>query len=283
MPLLAGGEAGFRDGPVAQARFRNPALLAVDSNGDLFIGDLGNNRIRKLTLADEVTTVAGSGQLGWRDGPVLEAQFRTMGSFSLDPRRPGALVAVEFLLHCILYIDLAGVVAVIAGLPGCSGHIDGPVHLARFMNPSFVHVGPAGDVFVVDRGNHCLRRIDAEGRTVTTLAGGRPGMRDGFATEAQFRSPTFFAIDVDGTLWVTDTENHAIRRVDSDGCVTTVAGNGTRGYVDGQGAEARFNTPTSIVLDHNGNLVVADTKNHCIRNVTHDGHVSTLLSPAPAP
>eukprot|EP00667_Euglena_gracilis_P026415 EG_transcript_31801 len=112
MPLLAGGEAGFRDGPVAQARFRNPALLALDSNGDLFIGDFGNNRIRKLTLADEVTAVAGSGQLGWRDGPVLEAQFRAMGCFSLDPRRPGALVAVEFLLHCILSIDLAGVVTV---------------------------------------------------------------------------------------------------------------------------------------------------------------------------
>eukprot|EP00667_Euglena_gracilis_P005404 EG_transcript_5448 len=277
-----GGEAGFADGPATQARFRFPAGMVADADGNVFIGDFGNVRVRKLGPAS-VTTVAGCGQAGWRDGPGLQAQFQFPGGVSLDPRCADgtALLISDYLGHCIRAIDPSGVVTTVAGVPGQSGHSDGPALQALFTNPTAVQVAPTGDLFVVERGNHCIRRIDQQG-TVSTFCGGRrPGFRDGPASEAEFRMPMVIQIDRDGILWVSDTENHAIRRVDPEGTVTTVAGNGTPGFLDGQGTDARLNSPFSFVLDSNGDLVVADMENHCIRLVTRTGVVTTLLAPAP--
>eukprot|EP00667_Euglena_gracilis_P005628 EG_transcript_5668 len=280
MPLLAGGAAGYVDGPVAQARFRSPVELAVDDDGNLFVGDAGNLRVRKISPAGQVSTYAGCGESGWQDGLALEAKFKFPSGVSLDPRQPGALLIVDLLDHCIRAIDPSGRVTTLAGVPGEPGYRDGPARQALFLRPTSVHVGPAGDVFVVEWGNHCVRRIDPEGQTVTTLAGsGLPGFADGTGPLARFDFPTMCAIDMGGTLWVSDLRNHAIRRVRPDGTVVTVAGNGTAGYADGQGAEARFNSPCNIILDGDGNLIISDHENHCIRQMTPAGCVSTLLAP----
>eukprot|EP00667_Euglena_gracilis_P025127 EG_transcript_29299 len=212
----AAATAAFADGPAARARFRHPAGLVADAEGNLYIADAGNQRIRKLSLGGDVTTVAGCGQAGWRDSPALAAQFQFPTGLGVDHRHSGfALLVADYMGHCIRGIDAHGNVYTLAGVPGESGHCDGPADQVRFMNPSAVEVGPTGDVFVVDRGNHCVRRIDRDGRTVTTFAGSRrPGLRDGPAATAEFRMPCVCAIDGDGMLWVSDTENHAIRRID---------------------------------------------------------------------
>eukprot|EP00667_Euglena_gracilis_P005268 EG_transcript_5302 len=269
------------DGPAASARFRHPAGLVTDTEGNVFVGDAGNMRVRWLSPAGEVGTVAGCGQAGWRDGPAPEAQFQFPAGIGMDYRRGGpALLVADYMGHTIRSIDASGMVTTVAGVPGESGQCDGPAQQARFTNPSCVQVGPTGDIFVVDRGNHCIRRIDPWGLAVSTFAGGqRPGLRDGPGGDAEFRMPSVLAVDWDGMLWVSDTENHAIRRIDPDGTVTTVAGNGSPGLVDGQGADARFNCPLAVVLDSNGDLVVADMENHCIRLVTRTGVVTTLLAP----
>eukprot|EP00667_Euglena_gracilis_P008124 EG_transcript_8217 len=258
--------------------------MAVDELGNLFFGDAGNARIRKLGLDGLVSTVAGCGMLGCLDGPASEAQFNFPVGVSLDPRCSGGLLVTDHMAHCIRAINPDGIVSTIAGVPGESGHRDGPARLALFTLPSFTEMGPSGDLFVMDRGNHCIRRIDMKTLLVSTFAGnGCPGFQDGTGTKAQFSLPTQFATDVDGTMWVAENLNHAIRRVAPDGSVVTVAGNGTPGYADGQGAEARFRRPMNIVLDGNGNLVVADIDNDCIRLVTPAGFVSTLLAPGDCP
>eukprot|EP00667_Euglena_gracilis_P013144 EG_transcript_13525 len=279
MPMLTGGSAGYVDGPVAQARFRSPVEVAADDDGNLFVGDADNLRVRKISPAGQVSTYAGCGESGWRDGPALEAKFKLPVGVSLDPCQPGALLIVDHLGHCIRAIDPSGKVTTLAGVPGEEGYRDGPALQALFRNPTSAQVGPTGDVFVMEWGNHCIRRIDREGQTVSTLAGsGHPGFADGTGPLARFDFPTMCTIDMGGTLWVSDLQNHAIRRVRSDGSVVTVAGNGTAGYADGQGAEARFNSPGNIILDGDGNFIISDQENHCIRQMTPAGCVSTLLT-----
>eukprot|EP00667_Euglena_gracilis_P008195 EG_transcript_8298 len=264
--------------------FRNPMLLTTDTEGNLFIADAGNARIRKLSSDGTVSTVAGSGQMGWRDGPAAEAQFRFLSSVSVDPRPGGTLLVADHMSHCLRAMDAAGMVSTLAGVPGESGYCDGPARTARFMQLSFMQAGPKGDIFVLDRGNHCIRRIDPDALLVSTFAGnGRPGLQDGVGSQAQFHFPSQCAMDADGNMWVTDTGNNAIRHVHPDGAVVTVAGNGTPGYADGEGAEAQFDRPAGIVLDGNGNLLVADMGNDCVRLVTPAGFVSTLLAPGGDP
>eukprot|EP00667_Euglena_gracilis_P013765 EG_transcript_14230 len=282
MPVFSGGAPGFADGPAAQARFRYPIGGVLDSEGNLFVADTGNFRIRKLSPDGDVTTIAGSGLVGCADGPALEAQFRFPSCLCVDWQQPGALIITDYMSHCLRLLSPSGTISTLAGGPGEGGYCDGLVLKARFMNPACPQLGPAGDLFVVDRGNHCIRRIDRDRTTVTTFAGSRrPGFKDGLATEAEFRSPSGLAVGADGTLWLSDTKNHAIRRVAPDGTVTTIAGNGTAGLADGHGAAARFDSPMPVTLDGNGNLVVAD-KNNCIRLVTPAGCVTTILAPASA-
>eukprot|EP00667_Euglena_gracilis_P028213 EG_transcript_35713 len=171
MPLLAGGAPGYLDGPAAQSLFRTPVEVVVDNDGNLFVGDAGNMCIRKISPEGQVTTYAGSGQSGWKDGPARAAQFKFPSGVSLDPRQPGALLVADHFNHCIRAIDPAGMVTTVAGVPGEEGYRDGPARQALFHNPTSAQVGPTGDVFVMEWGNHCIRRIDREGQTVSTLAG----------------------------------------------------------------------------------------------------------------
>eukprot|EP00667_Euglena_gracilis_P008586 EG_transcript_8705 len=282
MTVLAGNGPGFADGSAKNACFRNPFGLATDAYGNILITDAGNMRIRKLTPDGKVSTVAGRGKPGSLDGPPLESEFKFIVGICVNNWKADTLFVADYVGNCIRAID-SGVVATAAGVPGEGGHLDGPAKQALFMNPSCVQVGPTGDLFAVDRGNHCIRRIDKEGLMVTTFAGARrPGFRDGVGAEAEFRFPTSLCIDVNGVLWIADGENYAIRRVGLDGTVTTVAGNGSCGLVDGFGANARFSCPYGMILDGNGNLIVSDTGNDCIRLVTPAGDVTTLLVPPQA-
>jgi sugar lactone lactonase YvrE len=121
---------------------------------------------------------------------------------------------------------------------------------------------------VADLENHCIRKIDTSG-TVTTFAGdGTAGFFDAQGTFASFNNPSDIAIDNVGNIYVVDTENHCIRKIDTLGNVTTIAGDGTAGFLDAQGTSARFYNPTGITIDNAGNIYVADFINHRIRKLT---------------
>ncbi|WP_312512070.1 NHL repeat-containing protein [Massilia sp.] len=159
---------------------------------------------------------------------------------------------------------------------GQDGALDGAAGANRFSDPYGVAIGPRGIVYVADGGEANRIRTIAPDGTVATLAGGSEGFTDGQGSAAAFHTPSAVALDHEGNLFVADTGNHAIRRVAPDGSVTTLAGNGSPGYLDGVGRAAQFNGPVGIAVDAAGIVYVADTYNDRIRRIARDGSVTTL-------
>ncbi|MFT3791024.1 MAG: NHL repeat-containing protein [Rudaea sp.] len=159
---------------------------------------------------------------------------------------------------------------------GIDGLRDGPAAQARWSDPWGIAVDARGNVYVADAGNaNRIRRIAADG-SVSTLAGGGEGFKDGSGAAAEFNTPSGLALDAAGNLYVADTGNHAIRKITPQGAVTTLAGTGTAGYRDGPAAQAQFDAPIGVAVDRSGKVYVADTYNDRIRAIGTDGVVSTL-------
>ena len=145
-----------------------------------------------------------------------------------------------------------------------------------FSDPYGVAIGPRGAIYVSDGGEANRIRVIGPDGAVSTLAGGKEGFTDGSGSAAAFHTPSALALDHLGNLYVADTGNHAIRRIAPDGAVTTLAGSGSPGYVDGIGRAAQFNGPVGIAVDDAGIVYVADTYNDRIRRIAPDGTVTTL-------
>lgn len=163
------------------------------------------------------------------------------------------------------------------GLPGSQ---DGAAGASRFDDPYGVAIGPRGLVYIADGGDANRIRTIAPDGTVATLAGGQEGFTDGQGAAAAFDTPSQIALDHEGRLYVADTGNHAIRMITPDGVVTTLAGDGTPGYLDGVGRAAQFNGPVGIAVDDAGIVYVADTYNDRIRRIAPDGSVTTVAGTA---
>lgn len=154
--------------------------------------------------------------------------------------------------------------------------VDGQLLDARFNGPWSIARSINGNFYVADAGNNVIRKITPSG-IVSTLAGdGNPGWRDGDSTAAEFNGSTGVCVDDSENVYVADFNNQRIRRISSKGVVTTIAGTGDTGYVDGPGLQSKFNYPRGITIDHKGNLYVGDSWNHRIRKIAPDGTVSTF-------
>ena len=220
----------------------------------------------------QLRLAAGDGVRGMRNGPAARARFD-------DPH--GVAMAADGTLYVadagdnnrIRRIDRDGTVTTLAGFS--EGFADGEGTAARFDTPSGLALDLAGNLYVADTGNHAIRRITPQG-VVSTVAGtGVAGFRDGTATQAQFNGPIGVAVDARGNIYVADTYNDRIRRIDTQGQVRTVAGGERPGDADGPGAQARFDTPTALAVDAHGIVWVADTRNDAIRRIAADGAVTT--------
>lgn len=150
------------------------------------------------------------------------------------------------------------------GLPNLT---NGDIHLAQFNNPSGICRDRFGNIFIADGANHVIRKIDGAGNVSTYAGTGIMGFRDGSSATAQFNSPFDICADDSGNIYVTDFENQRIRKIDRMGDVSTIAGNGTVGYVDGSSSSAQFNYPRGIVWTKTGYLYIADSWNHRIRKI----------------
>lgn len=169
----------------------------------------------------------------------------------------------------------AGTVQTVAGT-GATGAINGPHDGARFSSPQGVAVDHSGVIYVADSVNNLIRKITTAG-VVSTLAGsGISGALDGAGTAASFSNPLALAVDAQGVVYVCDTGNNAIRKIDTAGVVTTLAGGGLAGFADGQGRAARFNVPHGVAVSARGDVYVADFANHRIRKITPSGGVTTF-------
>jgi sugar lactone lactonase YvrE len=280
---LAGspGVQGSGDGTGPSARFNGPFGLAVDSSGNLYVGDMGNDTIRKVTPAGAVSTLAGSpGLSGSSDGAGQGASFNSPQGTAVDPA--GNVYVADTLNQTIRMITPSGIVTTIAGSAGLSGSADGTGASARFYYPTGVAVDAAGDVFVADRDNCTIRGVTAKG-VVATLAGSAYsyGFSDGTGAAARFGYEQGIAVDAAGNVYVADTNNSTIRKIAPGGVVTTLAGAAmVVGSSDGTGAAASFRYPGGIATDSAGNVYVADTYNNTVRKITPAGVVTTLAGTA---
>ncbi|TDY63776.1 NHL domain-containing protein [Algibacter lectus] len=154
------------------------------------------------------------------------------------------------------------------------GYVDGDISIATFNRPTGMATDAAGNIYVTEYGNHTVRKITPAGQ-VSTLVGGFNGFADGTGTDAKLFRPTDIIMGVDGFLYVADSWNNRIRKVSLAGVVTTFAG-GSSGFVDGMGNAAKFNKPSGLTTDADGNIYVADLENQSIRKITTAGVVSTL-------
>jgi len=167
-------------------------------------------------------------------------------------------------------------VSTLAGSASMPGYVNAAGPQARFRSPVGIAVGQGDVVYVADAGNHAIRRAEPDG-TVTTLAGnGEPGFVDGQGESAAFNNPQGVAVDANGNVYVADTGNHAIRRIDALGNVTTLAGDGAPGYINGLLATARFDGPRGVAVNSIGRVYVADTGNSTLRAIELNGQVVTV-------
>ncbi|MBW8807260.1 MAG: gluconolaconase [Lysobacter sp.] len=264
LELIAGdGVRGLRNATAAQARFADPYGLARSGNGTLYVADAGDNNLIRLIRADgRVATVAGSIE-GFADGAGTKAAFNTPSGLTID--NLGNLYVADTGNHAIRKISPQGVVSTLAGT-GVAGYRDGAGAQAQFNGPIGVAVSQAGRVFVADTYNDRIRVIEPDG-TVSTLAGGeRPGDSDGAAAIARFDTPTALEIDAQGIVWVADTRNHAIRRVEPDGDVSTL------NLLPTAEGDNPLSRPTALAITHDGVLYVGDMSTGMVLQVRADGN-----------
>ena len=224
----------------------------------------------KVTL----TVYAGDGQSGYVNGPAATARFN--GPFGLAVGAGGALYVADTGNHRIRRISTTGLVSDLAG-SGVAGFADGPSDSAQFASPNAVTVGPDGTVYVGDAANLRIRAIGPDGRVYTLAGSGQAGYVDGVGAAARFTATAAIVSGPDGSLYIPDAANNVVRKISPAGIVTTFAGNGRRGHVDGPPGVAQFNAPTrGGGVDAAGNVYVLDTADNRIRRIAPDGSVTTV-------
>jgi len=215
------GFEGFKDGNALEARFKSPNGLAVDGEGNVYVADSKNHRIRKITTDGKVITIAGTGLAGNSVGKGTQSRLNW---------------------------------------------------------PAGVAVDKNGNVYIADYGNHCIKKLLPNGELILLAGNGTPGYQDGKAEEALFNNPIGIYVDYTNNLYVIESKNHTIRKIDTDGIVTTVAGKGgIPGFKDGYGSQSRLDTPIGMCMDRYGNFYIVDSRNQAIRKLHADGKLETIL------
>ena len=262
--LAGSGAVGSTDATGTAASFFYPYGVAVDAAGNVYVADTFSNKIRKITPAGMVTTLAGSGTAGSTDATGTAASFNLPSGVAVDAA--GNVYVADTFSNKIRKISPAGGVTTLAG--EVIGNTDGTGTAASFWRPYGVAVDVAGNVYVADTNNNEIRKITPAG-VVTTLAGsGAFGSTDGTGTAASFNLPHGVAVDAAGNVYVADYMNNKIRKISPAGVVTTLAGSGAVGSTDGTDTAATFNHPPGVAVDAAGKVYVADWGNNKIRKLT---------------
>lgn len=267
---LAGSVEGFADGAGTSAKFYFPHALATDAQGNVYVQDVWDHKIRKITPNGAVSTFAGSSE-GYENGSGNSSKFNNPYGIAVDAK--GNVYVADLGNNKIRKITSNGTVSTLAG--SSSGYTNSSGSSAKFNNPYGVAVDAQGNIYVSDMGNHVIRKISPD-ESVSTLAGSTKGFADGSGTSAKFNTPSGIAVDTQGNVYVADAANHKIRKITPNGTVSTLAGSSS-GFLDATGTNAKFDNPNGITVDTLGNVYVADNYNNKIRKITPIGEVSTLV------
>ena len=287
--IAGSGTSGFGGdgGAATSAMFENPSGVAVDGDGNFYIADTNNRRIRKVDASNgNISTIAGSAIAGLSGdgGAATSATLNNPRGVAADGT--GNFYIADTDNHRILKVDAStGNISTIAGsLTSGFGGDGGAATSATLNNPRGVAVDGAGNLYIADAANHRIRKVDASTGNISTVAGSGTsgfGGDGGAATSATLNNPRGVAVDGAGNLYIADAANHRIRKVDaSTGNISTVAGSGTSGFGGdgGPAASAQVNSPRGVAVDGAGNLYIADTLNHRIRKV--DASTGNILTVA---
>ena len=278
------------DGPGALARFERPIGVAVDAQGTVYVADPGNNAIRRVSPAGEVTTWAGKrqtneladgmvGQANLVDGPVAQARFNALTAIAVG--RDGSVYVTEGQRHVVRKISPQGMVSTFAGRDGQYGKRDGPAGLARFNDLTSVAAAPDGTVYVTDGESSTVRRLSPKG-WVSTLVPGKSLYVNPLSNEGRYYTASAVAVGPDGSVYVLRGEVYRYPPGSRTG--SPLAGDPRAyGAADGQGPRAQFNEPTGLAVDALGYVYVADTGNQCIRRISPQGEVTTIAGLAGSP
>ncbi len=272
-------------GNASSAALNYPWGVVIGPTGMIYIADMENFRIRRVTPGGIISTIAGTGVSGYSGdgGPATAAMFSDVTGLAMDSI--GNLYVADRSNRRIRKVTATGIVSTVAGTgaQGFSG--DGGAATAATLNaPTSVIVDPAGNLYFADSSNHRIRRID-NGGTITTIAGnGVAGFfgDGGLATFASLDFPLGLARDQSGNLYFADGNNNRIRKISPSGIISTFAGNGMGLFAGdgGQATSASINIPSDVAIDAFGNLYIADSGNNRIRKVDPSGIITTVAGTA---
>ena len=266
--------------PSVAATFSRPTHVAVDAIGNVYVTERNGYRIRRIDPSGIVTTFAGTGNWGHGGdgGPAAQAQLNSPAGMALDA--VGNMYVAERMGRRIRRIDVAGTITTFAGTGDCCYSGDGgPSTEARFDQPGGIAVDSSGNVYVIDRGNERIRRIDPLGMTTTFAGAGEWGdSGDGGPAIQANIAPTGIALDSAGNVYLAQRPYHRVRRIDTEGVITTFAGTGEQGYGGdgGPASQAQLNTPRRVAVDSAGNVLVGDARNRRIRRIDVAGTITTF-------
>ena len=266
-------------GPATSARLHNPAGVAVDAGGNVYIADEFNARVRMVNTSGVISTIAGNGTFGFGGdgGLAITAELYQPVGVVLDGS--GNIYIADQSNNRVRVINTSGIINTLAGSAGGFAGDGGPATAALVHIPAAVAADASGNIFLADRGNDRIREISTAG-IITSIAGsGAPGHGDGGpATAAQLNDPTDIAVDAYGNAYISDGGNNAIRKIDVYGIISTVGGNGIGGFTGdgGPATIASINYPNGLVVDNAGNIFFCDDGNRRIRKISTLGIITTI-------
>ncbi len=287
----ANGAPLIGDQNAISAALNGPTGVAVDSQGNVYFteGSIGSGtglaegdfRVWKVTADGVLNVLAGTGLASYSGdgGSSATAQLDNPSSVALDTA--GNLYIADTRNHRIRKVTPAGIISTVAGsgVKGFSGDRGAAVG-AQLNSPQGIAVDPNGNLLIADTGNSRIRRVTPEG-TIDTIAGNGNSSYYGDGTgalQASVNHPQGIAVDGEGTVYIADTVDNAVRKIGSDGIITTLAGMGPPGFAGdgGPATRALLNAPTGVAVDSDGNVYIADSRNQRIRKVTPDGTITSV-------
>jgi gliding motility-associated-like protein len=276
-------------GPASTATLAMPYCVAVDNAGNIYLGDWWNRRVRKIDASRNITAFAGNGTVMAGNGgdgiPALNASLHTIDDIAIDNN--GNVFIADYARSEIRKVNAQGIISTVAG-NGLSSSDNygvgdgGPAVAAPLYTPMSVAVDQAGNMYIAETSSGVIRKVNTQG-IISTIAG--RGFWDqgysgdgGPASQAKLNIPTDLAIDLAGNIYIADLGNHVIRKINSQGVITTFAGTGIKGYSGdgGPATSARLFRPFGVATDNAGNVYIAEDSNHVIRKVDVNGIITTV-------
>ena len=272
------GVDGFSgdDGPATEAQLKNPRAVTVDKNGNLYISDKGNSRIRKVTTDGIISTIAGTGEAGYSGDGGAATSAKINFPYQMKTDAQGNLYFTEATNHLVRKISTDGTISTVAGTgaAGFSGD-NGAATSAQLATPWGMALDDEGNIYISDSYNHRIRKVDTDGN-ITTIAGtgtaGDSG-EGGAATSALLNTPGCIDIDKAGNIYFTSIGNAKVKKILKNGNIVTIAGTGLQSYVKNTVAlSAGMRAPYGLTLDNSNNVYISDTFNSLVRKIDNAYH-----------